>query len=215
MLDCHCHILPAVDDGAADLAQSLAMLQCAKSLGITQIVATPHIKHKSFDRSAIETAYGLLQPEAQRLEINLLLGCELYAPLLTELGFDAACQFCIQGTDYLLIEFHPSYLPDNLTAYFNHLFSRGLLPVLAHPERYYAVQQDPDILQNIVQMGCLLQINGRSITANPFDKYSSTAKKLLKQYPSAFLSSDAHCAEHYEGLAKAERKLHRMRRELP
>lgn len=215
MLDCHCHILPAVDDGAADLQQSIAMLQRAKQLDITQIVATPHMKRQPFNWTAIEEAYARLKPEAEQLEIQLQLGCELYAPLLSELGFDEIQQFCIRGTNRLLLEFHPHYLPDNLPAYFNNIFCRNIVPILAHPERYSIVQSDPTILQEIVQMGCYLQINGRSMTANPFDKCSNTAKKLLKLYPSAFLSSDAHCIEHYAGLTKAQQKLNRMRRDLP
>ena len=215
MLDCHCHILPAVDDGAVDLQQSIAMLQRAKQLGITQIVATPHMKHQPLNWTAVEDAYARLKPEAEQLQIQLYLGCELYAPLLSELGFDEIQQFCIRGTNRLLLEFHPRYLPDNLTAYFNHIFSRSIVPILAHPERYSAVQSDPSSLQEIVQMGCYLQINGRSITANPFDKCSNTAKKLLKLYSSAFLSSDAHCVEHYQGLAKAQQKWNQLRRNLP
>lgn len=215
MLDCHCHILPAVDDGASDLTQSIAMLQCAKKLGVTQIVATPHQKHTPLNWEAIEEAYARLKPEAEKLQIQLYLGCELYAPLLSELGFDEIRQFCIKGTNRLLLEFHPRYLPDNLPAYFNNIFSRNIVPILAHPERYGVVQSNPAILQEIVQMGCYLQINGRSINANPFDKCSNTAKKLLKLYPSAFLSSDAHCTAHYDGLAKAQHKWNRMRRDLP
>ncbi len=215
MLDCHCHILPAVDDGAVDLQQSIAMLQCAKQLGITQIIATPHMKRQPFSWTAIEEAYARLKPEAEQLEIQLQLGCELYAPLLSELGFDKMQQFCIRGTNRLLLEFHPHYLPDNLPAYFNNIFCRNITPILAHPERYGTVQNNPAILQEIVQMGCYLQINGRSITANPFDKCSNTAKRLLKLYPSAFLSSDAHCAEHYQGLLKAQQKWNRLRRDLP
>lgn len=215
MLDCHCHILPAVDDGAADLQQSIAMLQCAKQSGITKIIATPHMKHQPFNWTVIEEAYACLKPEAEQLDIQLQLGCELYAPLLSELGFNEIQQFCIRDTNRLLLEFHPHYLPDNLPAYFNSIFCRNITPILAHPERYSIVQSNPATLQEIVQMGCFLQINGRSITANPFDKCSNTAKKLLKLYPSAFLSSDAHCVEHYQGLTKAQQKWSRLRRELP
>ena len=100
MLDCHCHILPAVDDGAVDLQQSIAMLQCAKQSGITQIIATPHMKRQPFSWTAIEEAYARLKPEAEQLDIQLQLGCELYAPLLSELGFDEIHQFCIRAVSY-------------------------------------------------------------------------------------------------------------------
>ena len=215
MLDCHCHILPDVDDGSSDLQQSIAMLRSAKAAGITSIVATPHAKHRSFQWNAVEEAFALLQPHAEQLQIQLLLGCELYAPLLSELGLDTVHQFCIRGTNRLLLEFHPGYLPNRLSAYLDQFLSRNVVPIIAHPERYQAVQANPAMLQEAVQMGCYLQINGRSISVNPFDKCSNTAKKLLKLYPSAFLCSDAHCEEHYQGLVKAQQKLHRMRRELP
>lgn len=215
MLDCHCHILPAVDDGAADLQQSLAMLQAAKQLGITEIIATPHIKHNPVPWNAIQEAFALLQPEAAKQNMTLRLGCEFYAPLLSEIALNDMQQFCIDGTNRLLIEFHPRYLPNHLTAFLNELRCRNIVPIIAHPERYSIVQDHPAILQDCVQMGCALQINGRSISANPFDKCSVTAKKLLKLYPDAFLSSDAHCPEHYQGLTKAQQKYKRMRRQLP
>lgn len=215
MLDCHCHILPNVDDGAQTLAQSIAMLQAASELGITEIVATPHMKRQPVDWSAIEKAFALLEPEANKLQIKLYLGCELYAPLLSELSFAEIQQFCIRGTNRLLLEFHPRYLPDNLSAFMNEIRSRNIIPIIAHPERYGVVQEKPAILQDLIGLGCYLQINGRSITVNPFDRYSNTAKKLLKLYPTAFLSSDAHCPEHYQGLARAQQKYNRMRRELP
>ena len=215
MLDCHCHILPNVDDGSETLAQSIAMLQAASELGITEIVATPHMKRLPVDWSAITEAFALLEPEADKLQIKLHLGCELYAPLLSDLSFAEIQQFCIRGTNRLLLEFHPRYLPDNLSAFMNEIRSRNIIPIIAHPERYGVVQEKPAILQDLIGLGCYLQINGRSLCANPFDRYSNTAKKLLKQYPTAFLSSDAHCPEHYQGLARAQQKYNRIRRALP
>lgn len=215
MLDCHCHILPAIDDGATSLEQSIAMLHAASKCGITEIVATPHIKNLPIQWSALEAAYAALIPQAEMLKIKLHLGCELYAPLLSEIGFAEASQFCIQNTNLLLIEFHPRYLPDNLTAYFNELISRNIVPVIAHPERYGAVQSTLKLLDDLAEMGCLLQINGRSITHNPFDRCSSTAKKILKRYSCAFLSSDAHRPDHYVPLFKAQQKYQRLRKELP
>lgn len=215
MLDCHCHILPAIDDGSATLEQSLAMLDAAQQLDITEIIATPHIKRQPVSWTALQDAFTSLKPEAAKRGITLRLGCEFYAPLLSELSLDDIQQFCITDTNRLLLEFHPHYLPSNLPAFLNELRCRNVVPIIAHPERYGIVQDNPAILQDCVQMGCALQINGRSISVNPFDKYSNTAKKLLKLYPAAFLSSDAHCPEHYQGLAKAQRKYKRMRRELP
>ena len=45
VIDLHCHILPGIDDGALDLADSLAMGRVAAGDGIETIAATPHIRH--------------------------------------------------------------------------------------------------------------------------------------------------------------------------
>ncbi len=215
MLDCHCHILPGVDDGSDSLEESIAMLHTAKALGLTKIIATPHMKNEPLNWPEVKEAYATLKPLAAGQGIELLLGSELYAPLLTDIGFDDLHQFCIEGTNRMLIEFHPAHLPDNLAAYFEKILSRNIVPILAHPERYGIVQENPAVLKDIVDMGCWLEVNGRSITANPFDKCSNTAKKILKLFPGAFFSSDAHNVKQYEGLAKAEKKYRRLRRDLP
>ena len=53
MRDMHCHILPGVDDGARDLDESLAMLEAAKTAGVTSIVCTPHCREPYFDYDAM------------------------------------------------------------------------------------------------------------------------------------------------------------------
>ena len=57
MRDIHCHILPGVDDGAADLDESLAMLEAAKRAGVTRIVCTPHCRDPYFDYDKMWDAF--------------------------------------------------------------------------------------------------------------------------------------------------------------
>lgn len=215
MLDFHCHIIPAVDDGSKSLEMSLAMLESAKSIGITKIVCTPHAKYDPVDWDAIHKAYELFRPYAEEAGIETWLGCELYAPLLNKVSVDHIHDFCIEGTNRVLIEFHPDHMPPNPAAYMNELRCRNVVPILAHPERYALVQENPGILQDLIEIGCFLQVNGKSFSRNPFDKLSNTAKKILKLYPSAFLSSDAHRPDQYESFLKAEQKYHRARKDLP
>ena len=215
MLDFHCHIIPGVDDGSKDLDMSLAMLEAAKSIGIDKIVATPHAKHDPVDWDAIHRSFDQLVPYAEARGITLYLGCELYAPLLNKISLDAVRDFCIEGTNRVLIEFHPDQVPPNPAAYMNELRARDVVPILAHPERYTLVQENPGILRDLVEIGCFLQVNGKSFSKNPFDRLSNTAKRILKLYPSAFLSSDAHRPDQYASFFWAEEKYHRARTVLP
>lgn len=88
MRDIHCHILPGVDDGAADLEESLAMLEAAKRAGVTRIVCTPHCRDPYFDYDKMWDAFELLRDNADGFPLQM--GFEVNHRKLVELGIDAA-----------------------------------------------------------------------------------------------------------------------------
>lgn len=87
MRDIHCHILPGVDDGAADLDESLAMLEAAKRAGVTRIVCTPHCRDPYFDYDKMWDAFELLRDNADGFPLQM--GFEVNHRKLVELGIDA------------------------------------------------------------------------------------------------------------------------------
>ena len=72
MIDIHCHILPDVDDGAADLAEALEMARMAARSGVTDIVTTPHFRgevEQLYLRDSVDRRFRALQDAVTREEI--------------------------------------------------------------------------------------------------------------------------------------------------
>ena len=101
MRDIHCHILPGVDDGAADLDESLAMLEAAKRAGVTRIVCTPHCRDPYFDYDKMWDAFELLRDNADGFPLQM--GFEVNHRKLVELGIDAAEHLHFDGTNEFLL----------------------------------------------------------------------------------------------------------------
>lgn len=108
MRDIHCHILPGVDDGAANLEQSLAMLEAARAVGVTHMVCTPHCRDPYFDFEKMWEAYRLLCAHAG--DMHLQMGFEVNHAKLMDLGiewadrlhFDGSNEFCLSSRRVLI-----------------------------------------------------------------------------------------------------------------
>ena len=150
MVDIHCHILPEVDDGAWDMEAAVAMARIARDCGVKKIITTPHFKG---DPGALE-GLGLFQYQLRLLqsrlkreavEVELLPGAEvLCVPQTLELARSGSLPTLGTGR-YVLTEFYfdagAAFMDETLQA----LRQMGYLPVVAHPERYGAVQRDPEL----------------------------------------------------------------------
>ena len=107
MLDEHCHIVWDVDDGSSSREESLDMLAAAAEAGITQIVATPHMRWSDFDNGKVTAHFEELRELAlERHGIRMWLGYEVYYKTLLKKGLSTARQFVTAGTNNLLIEFN-------------------------------------------------------------------------------------------------------------
>ena len=146
MRDIHCHILPGVDDGAADLDESLAMLEAAKRAGVTRIVCTPHCRDPYFDYDKMWDAFELLRDNADGFPLQM--GFEVNHRKLVELGIDAAEHLHFDGTNEFLLELSTHADAYAFREYENTIYDlqcRGYQVIIAHPERYRAVQKDVSV----------------------------------------------------------------------
>lgn len=206
MRDVHSHILPGVDDGARDLQESLAMLAAAKEAGVTSIVCTPHCRDPYFDYDAMWDAYELLVRHADGFPLQM--GFEVNYRKLMELGYEWADRLALDGSKEFLLEL-PSRcteadFPDYERAVFE-LQGRGYQVILAHPERYRAVQENPELARRLAQAGCKLQASADFIAGGRLGKEKKPAKRLFEENLYSYIASDAHRPEHYELLAQAKR----------
>ena len=208
LLDIHSHILFNMDDGAQDIEESVKMLRAAQNVHVAGIVATPHVRNAQFNLSKARENFLRLKERALGTGIELTLGFEVHCNTLPDIGFDHAALYCTEHTNDLLLEFDLDSLPIKDERLIYKLQREGLNVIIAHPERYTAVQTDLSRVQRWIDMGCELQLDAHSMLQNKFGGRRKCAEKLIKRNMVHYIASDAHCAMDYEKFGHAVRKLH-------
>lgn len=211
MRDMHCHILPGVDDGARDLNESLAMLDAARQAGVTSIVCTPHCRDPYFDYDAMWDAYELLAAHADGFPLTM--GFEVNHSKLMDLGMEWVDRLCFDGTGEFLLELSTRARKPEFEVYERTIFElqgKGYQVIIAHPERYRAIQEDVEVARRLVRMGCKLQASADFVAGGRMGAERKLAKRLFEENLYSYIASDAHRVEHYRYLAEA-RKNYRTR----
>lgn len=193
MIDLHTHILPAVDDGPADVETALAMARDGVERGLTVVAATPHFLNPITWADIQEKVKELRQHLAQaEIPLELVPGAELM--LDTDLfqlepgeipTYGDAGRFC-------LIEFPMGYLPMYTDEVLFDLQTKGITPIIAHPERYAAVMENPSMVFGWLEQGCLVQVNTGSILGRFGREVVAAAEILLTHDWAQFVASDGH-----------------------
>ena len=150
MIDLHCHILPGVDDGSPDAETSLSMARHAAESGVTAIAVTPHCNLPGFRRNYRGPDYRRRLNDLRELltqeniPLRLYSGAEVFAdPSNIRTLIEQHELITLGGSRYLLVEFDFGLPGSVLLRTLEAIAQRGLVPVVAHPERYDAVQRDP------------------------------------------------------------------------
>ncbi|MDD4496095.1 MAG: hypothetical protein PHV32_17435 [Eubacteriales bacterium] len=196
MIDIHSHILPQMDDGAADFGCSLEMLRMAANDGITRIIATPHSKDgiSTVVLESINDGVRRLNKIAEEHDINIeaFAGTEwLVEPDIPKLMKDGyGC--VLAGSRYILVEFSPWQDPAFYRESIFEIMATGYVPILAHPERYSGVLKHPNTLFRYVQKGGLVQVNATSITGLEGKEVRNLVFRLMKHDLVHFVATDAH-----------------------
>ena len=208
--DMHCHILPGVDDGAGDLDMSVAMLEAARDAGVTSIVCTPHARDPYFDYEAMWSAYYELKPHADAMGMPLTMGFEVAHAKLMELGVEEwAPRLAFEGTGEFLLELDPGCAEVSFREYERTIFvlqGLGLDVIIAHPERYRAVQRNVELAEKLVRMGCKLQASADFVAGGRLGRERRPAKRIFQRGLYDYVASDAHRPEHYGYLERALRE---------
>jgi protein-tyrosine phosphatase len=196
MIDFHSHILPGVDDGAASIEDTMQLIKEASKAGFTKIISTSHYieEQYEYDENARKQFLGILNSGVKTLgeDIQLYLGSEIYASynmieLLTE-GKASS----INNSRYVLFELPMQNEFPCLKNIIYSLFANNYVPIIAHPERYSYVKDDPNWLIELIELGVLFQANYGSIIGIYGKQAQKTVKQLLKNNMIHFLGSDVH-----------------------
>ena len=197
MKDLHSHLLYGIDDGSKTLQESIRLLKEMEKAGITDAILTPHyVDHSKYMCNNEEKAkiFKKLVSRAKKegIKVKLYLGNEIFfSRHILEFIKNKEVQ-TLNKSKYVLFEFPMNNVYHNTNEIISELVSKGYIPVLAHPERYRILQQHPDLAEEYLRCGLLLQGNYESL----FGKYGYRARKVLKYYIKkkwiTFLGSDAH-----------------------
>ena len=200
MIDLHNHLLPGIDDGAPDLATALAMVRCAQSDGVTHIVCTPHIHPGRYSNTpeSIQQALCVFRQHvvAAGLEVHLACAAEwrfcIELLQLSELSFVGEWQ----GRQVLLLEFPHGSLPFGADILCQKLLDKGVVPLIAHPERNKEFLRVPGKIAPFKAMGCLFQVTASSLIGGFGEPAQTLAWRLLSEDMVTIVASDAHNLQH-------------------
>jgi len=193
MIDIHSHPLPGVDDGARSFEVAVSMCRIAAADGVTHLVATPHSNYSyTFDPDINRQLLAELQAKVGERP-KLLLGCDFHLSYDNiQICVQNSKDFTINGTSYLLVELPDQFFPDHLDQVYYDIQVAGLKPIITHPERNPLLQRKPELLENWVSIGCLVQVTAQSYTGGFGTKARKYAEKLLDAGSVHFFASDAH-----------------------
>ncbi len=196
MIDLHAHILAYIDDGARTLSESLEMARIAVSDGIKTVAATPHSTDLRGDSPAVEvtTQVQRLQKELtdQGIDLEIVPGLENYIEPSLALRIVEGKALALGTSNYLLVEppfqGYPLYTEQVLFE----LQAMGLIPIIVHPERAAAFQEDYSLLCKLVERGMLAQVTVPSLIGTFGALAKRTAEALLTHNLVQIIASDAH-----------------------
>ena len=198
MIDLHCHILPGIDDGATSMEESCLMAQIAVESGVTAVAMTSHCNvPDQFDNYAdtalVDQILNFRDVLRQReIPLRVYPGMEVYVtPNLSEL-LEEKRLLTLGLTRYLLVEFgfdeSARFINQMLQVVENH----GCIPMIAHPERYYCVQDDEKLLLQWASRGYPLQMNKGSFFGMFGRHAAKTAHWAFQHGCIHLIGSDAH-----------------------
>ncbi len=197
-VDIHCHMLPGLDDGAVNLGVSLAMAEMAVADGIQTVVATPHqLGNYSRNRGETIRAYASrFQRELnqRKIPLQVLPGADVrIEPDMIQGALAGDVVSLADQQRHILLELpHELYMP--LEGLLRALRPAGMVGILSHPERNQGILREPQVVEGLVEAGCLMQVTAGSLTGSFGPEIQGFSERLLKGGLVHFLATDAHGA---------------------
>ncbi len=195
--DIHSHILPGVDDGSADMTESIAILKLMQSQGITDVIATPHFYPQEdnltdFSQMVTKT-FEELSKRAERNKLpKIYLGCEML--YFKGIGSSTSlAELCLNGSDFLLLELTEEAICDAL---FDDILTMrnnlGITPIIAHIERYCKAKNYRKLIEFVIAEHIPVQVNASSFTIPILNR---AVAKLIKNDVSFVIGTDTHSVD--------------------
>jgi protein-tyrosine phosphatase len=190
MIDLHSHLLPAVDDGSRSVEQSLRVLDAMVREGITDLCLTPHLpagRTEAGPPPAHDRAFLALQERAPAVP-RLHRGAEVMLDRPMSRGVAVARKVTLAGSRYILVELPRLVAFDTVTAALSQVSELGLIPVLAHPERYSCCSVEA--VRHWKSLGAKMQVDSTTLLAS--QARGQRARQLVSEGLADILAGDNH-----------------------
>jgi protein-tyrosine phosphatase len=194
VIDTHCHLLPELDDGPRDLAESIVLAGELHDAGVTGVVCTPHFNRRfptGYEEATRQLARLREALEAAGIELELMLAAELGPNAAIETQEDELVRRAIAGR-FLLVELEPGTPATFLGLCAERLDGMSLVPVFAHPERCRAIQRDASTLGEARARGGLVQVVATSLAGAWGRTVARAAWSFVASGRADLVASDAH-----------------------
>jgi len=196
MIDLHCHMLPAIDDGARNLETALKMAQIAVKDGITTTACTPHIYPGLFENTAdgIRQAAINFQEALNQADIPLKITYGADVQITPEMidGLDNGRIPTLHNSRYFLFEPPHHISPPGMNNLIHDVLASGYIPVITHPERLSYIDHDYDKFVEAAQKGAWIQLTAGSLTGRFGKQVQKISERFIKDGITHLLATDAH-----------------------
>lgn len=201
MIDIHSHIIFDVDDGPKTLEDSRRLLEESYRQGVRTIISTSHRRKGMFEtpEEKIAANFKQVQDLAKQVadDLTVLYGAEIYytSDILKKL--EEGTFPSLGGTKYVLIEFSMNTPYKDIHSALGNVIRLGMIPVVAHIERYHCLENDEDKVSELINMGCYMQVNSSNVLKPKLfgDRYKFMKKRVqffLERDLVHFVASDMH-----------------------
>lgn len=219
-VDIHNHLLPGIDDGAANVEESISLVKRFREIGINKFISTPHIMNDYYPNTP-STINAALKELRNSLKEEGIHDIEIHAA--AEYMMDHSFMNHIESGDLLtlnsnqvLVEMSYFQAPINLNEILFQLQANGFKPVLAHPERYaFYHSKKLEKFEELKKRGCYFQLNILSLIGHYGKHIQEAAYGLLDSEMIDYLGTDTHQMRHLEKLSTAKLPQKRMRQLEP
>lgn len=206
--DIHNHILPAIDDGAKNVEESVYLIKGMGDFGVTDFIATPHIMENYYPNTAgtIKTAQSFLE-NALKMEGLDNVTIRVAAEHMIDSGFEALLDtngIMPISKQYILIEMSYLQASLNFEKSVDQLREKGLFPIFAHPERYMYLKRNKGDYRRLKDTGMMFQLNLLSLSGYYGKEVHKKAIYLLEDNLIDFVGTDLHHKNHLKHLKQVQ-----------
>jgi len=200
--DMHSHLIPGIDDGAADMENSMAMIRGMMELGYKKLITTPHVQWEMYKNTHEIIHAGCNSVKQKLVQSGLNIEFVAAAEYFMDDHFDELLSEDVPlltiKDNLILVEFSFIRQPIDLKDKLFQLQIQGYQPIIAHPERYLYYGAHKNWYDELKEMGCLFQLNMLSLCGFYGKKQEELANYLIKKKYVNLVGTDLHNIRHVQ-----------------